>query len=54
MKLEEFLLVKLIETEFSDRINENDIKEWLNEYNWRLNELKILKRMERQQEFGVE
>ena len=47
MKLEEFLLVKLIETEFSDRINENDIKEWLNEY-------KTLKRMERQQEFGVE
>ena len=59
MKLEEFLLIRLERAQVDLKktrpqlsasglyINENDIKEWLNEY-------KTLKRMERQQEFGVE
>ena len=59
MKLEEYLLVRLERAQIDLKgirpqhsatglyINVDDIKRWLNEY-------KTLKRMERQQEFGVE
>jgi|MGYP001213608656 hypothetical protein len=59
MKLEEYLLVRLERAQVDLKgirpqhsatglyINVDDIKRWLNEY-------KTLKRMERQQEFGVE
>ena len=59
MKLEEYLLVRLERAQIDLKgirpqhsatglyINADDIKRWLNEY-------KTLKRMERQQEFGVE
>ena len=59
MKLEEYLLVRLEKAQVDLKgirpqhsatglyINVDDIKRWLNEY-------KTLKRMERQQEFGVE
>jgi hypothetical protein len=59
MKLEEYLLVRLEKAQVDLKgirpqhsatglyINADDIKRWLNEY-------KTLKRMERQQEFGVE
>ena len=59
MKLEEYLLVRLERAQVDLKgirpqhsatglyINVDDIKRWLNEY-------KTLKRMERQQEFGIE
>ena len=59
MKLEEYLLVRLERAQVDLKgirpqhsatglyINADDIKRWLNEY-------KTLKRMKRQQEFGVE
>ena len=59
MKLEEYLLVRLERAQVDLKgirpqhsatglyINVDDIKRWLNEY-------KTLKRMKRQQEFGVE
>ena len=59
MKLEEYLLIRLERAQVDLKgirpqhsatglyINVDDIKRWLNEY-------KTLKRMERQQEFGVE
>ena len=59
MKLEKYLLVRLERAQVDLKgirpqhsatglyINVDDIKRWLNEY-------KTLKRMERQQEFGVE
>ena len=59
MKLEEYLVVRLERAQVDLKgirpqhsatglyINADDIKRWLNEY-------KTLKRMERQQEFGVE
>ena len=59
MKLEEYLLIRLERAQVDLKgirpqhsatglyINVDDIKRWLNEY-------KTLKRMKRQQEFGVE
>ena len=59
MKLEEYLVVRLERAQVDLKgirpqhsatglyINADDIKRWLNEY-------KTLKRMERQQEFGIE